>query len=193
MIKNLILIVFLCTTAINAKEIKLFGMVKSDISSSAMINSQDDGKIIHKYYTRGQYVKKGFVLAVIEPKKAEVLNGIGGYKINNIKIKSPISGYVVDDFIFNGSVVNNGSKITKIVSNKNRYLSIQVPNSLRDDIFKNKEIKLIYNNEKITTKIDKIIPITNTLNNTFEAVAPIKNKNLYIGSVCEVIIKTKEK
>lgn len=191
MVKNILLMLILFTITIHAKNIKLFGVVKSNIGSTLMIHTQYDGQIIHKYYTLGQYVKKGFVLAILKPRKAKLLNGIGGYKINNIKIRSQISGYIVDDFIFKGSIVNNGAKISKVILNQNKYLSISVPNSLANDIFKDKEIKVIYNNRKIKTKITKIIPITNPSNDTFEAIAPIKDNKLYIGSVCEIIIQKK--
>ena len=192
-IKNLILITMLCATLTNAKEINLFGVVKADASSNLMINSQDNGKIIHKYYSLGKYIKKGFTLAITKPKKAEVLNNISGYKINNIKIKSPISGYIVNDFISNGSVVNNGTKIAKIVSNNDKFISISVPNNLRSSIIKNKTIEIIYNNQKLKTKIERIIPVTNSSNDTFLAIASIKDDKLYIGSVCEVIINIEEK
>ena len=193
MVKNILLTLLLFTISIHAENIKLFGVVKSNIGSIVMIHSQAYGQIIHKYYSQGQYVKKGFILAILKPKKAELLNGIGGYKINNIKIISQISGYIVDDFIFEGSHVNNGANIVKVVSNRNKYLSISVPNKLVKNIFKDKEIQVIYNNQKIKTKITQIIPITNPSNDTFEAIAPIKDNKLYIGSVCEIIIQNKRK
>lgn len=193
MIKNILLISILLTITMDAKNIKLFGVVKSNIASTVMIDTQHDGQILHKYYTRGQYVKKGFILAILKPKKAELLDGMGGYKISNIKIRSQISGYIVDDFIFKGSIVNNGAKIAKVISNQNKYLSISVPNSLVNDIFKNKKIQVIYNNQKAETKITQIIPITNPSNDTFEVIAPLKNNKLYIGSVCEIIIQNERK
>ena len=145
-----------------------------------------------KNYQIGTFIKKGSQIALLQPKKAEVLNGIGGYRLKNIKIEAPLSGYVINDFIIKGSIVNSGTKIVRIVSNDNRFLSITIPNDLSSKITPNQVVEVFINGNKIKTKISKIIPISDPSNNTFQAYAPINTPNTFIGSVYEVLIQIEE-
>lgn len=99
---------------------------------------------------------------------------------------------MINDFIIKGSIVNSGTKIVRVVSNDNRFLSITIPNDLSSKITPNQVVEVFINRNKIKTKISKIIPISDPSNNTFQAYAPINTPNAFIGSVYEVLIQIEE-
>lgn len=190
--KTILFLTILTTLTLQAREIKLFGTIDSQSGSDINVVVQDDGEIIEKNYQIGDFIKKGSQIALLQPKKAEALNGISGYKLKNIKIETPISGYVVNDFITKGMVVNSGTKIARVVSDENRFLSIAIPNDFASKITKDQDLEVLVNGKKIQTKISKIIPISDPSNNTFQAYALVNWSNAFIGSVYEVLIQIKE-
>ena len=197
----------LCLTTINASDngkmpvsvekaqkhilinsINTFGAVKNFPSSNAKASTLFNGVLIKKYYKLGDKVKKNALLATIETKKAKILAKIGGYHIKNINILAPINGYIIQDFATIGSIINQGVTIVQIASNNNKYISISVPNRYAKKIQKDLKVIIDCNGQKYNTKITKIIPITNPLNDTFIAIAPVKENNLYTGNVCKTTL-----
>ncbi len=168
--------------------INVFGAIKSDSSANINVSTLFDGIITNKYYTIGDIVKKNALLAVIKTKKAKMLSNIGGYHIKDIKILAPISGYVVKDSISIGSIITPGMPIAHIVSNKNKYILITIPNKYAKQIKIGLKAIIKCNKNKYHTKIIKIIPISDPLNNTFKAIGKVKSKDLYIGNICETTI-----
>jgi len=173
---------------------RVFGTVKAGISSNAKVYTQFDGKIINKYYAIGDYVKKGYLLATIRTKKAQALEKIKGYSIKDKKILAPISGYITQDYISFGNIINPSVTLAKIVSNKNKYISLSIPNSYRNLINLGEKISYNYTKSKYTGVINKVIPFTNPLNDTFKAISYMKNGvNIYEGTVCDVVVSLKPK
>jgi membrane fusion protein (multidrug efflux system) len=171
---------------------KVFGIVKAGISSNAKVYTQFDGKIVSKYYAVGDYVRKGHLLAKIRTKRAQALEKIKGYSIKDKKILAPISGYIYQDYVFLGSIVNPSITLAKIISNKNKYISLSIPNTYRKYIKTKEQISYVCSDNKYTGIIDKVIPLTNPLNDTFEATSYIKNSDIiYKGTVCDVVVSLK--
>jgi RND family efflux transporter MFP subunit len=176
------------------KSFRVFGAVKTSKSSNAKVYTQFDGQIIDKYYTTGDYVKKGQLLATIRTKKAQALEKIKGFSIKDKKIFAPISGYIAQDYVSLGSIVTPSIALAKISSDKNKYISISIPNKYKKYIKTKEQITYICSNSKHTGIINKVIPLINPLNDTFEAISYIKNSDIiYEGTVCDVVVSLKPK
>ena len=173
--------------------INTFGVIKIFPSSNAKVSTLFNGILIKKYYKLGDKVKKNALLATVKTKKAKLLAQVGGYHIKNINIVAPINGYITQDFVFVGDIINQGSAIAQIASNKNKYILISVPNRYAKKIQKNLKVIIDCNGQKHNTKITKIIPITNPLNDTFSVIAPIKENDLYAGNICKTTLLLEKK
>ena len=172
---------------------RTFGTIQADSSTDINISSQYDGIITAIFYRIGDKVEKNAILATFKTKEAQALEGVDNYQINEKNIVSPISGYIVAESIFTGAEIMKGQPIIRIVSNTRKFISISIPNRFKPYIKKGTKISVNSDIDKFQTVLEKIIPITNPKNNTFEAIAFIQNKNLFIGSVCEVIVVMEEK
>lgn len=173
------------------ENIRAMGEVKA--LQDIKVSSQYSGRVIHLNTRLGAYIRQNDVIADIRKKEAEALFSSGNRIMKDIKIFSPISGYVVENYIFPGEIAVAGNPLTRIISSKKIYIKINIPGEFLHKVKKGTFLTIMEKGKKYQTKIETIVPVTDPVTGTFHAIAPLETQDLYPGTVCRITIHVSQK
>jgi multidrug efflux pump subunit AcrA (membrane-fusion protein) len=168
------------------ENIRALGEVKA--SQDLKVSSQYSGRITNLNTRIGAYVKQNDVIACIRTKKAEALLSNGNSAIKDIKIFAPISGYVAENYISSGEIAVAGQPLLRIISPERTYIKMSIPGEYLSKVKKGTPLTVKGKGQEYQTAIDAVVPVADAATGTFQAIAPLKARELYPGVVCRVTI-----
>jgi len=157
------------------------------------VSTQFSGRIIHLNTIAGQDATKNSLIATLRTKEAESLFNSGNRTIKDIKIFSPVSGFVAENYAFQGEIIMAGQPLLRIISPDSIYIAVAIPARFSHKIKNNMLLTILINDKDYETKIDRMIPVTNSATGTFQAFASLQAPDLYPGTICNVILHIRHK
>ena len=157
------------------------------------VSSQYGGRIIHLNARLGAYVKQNAIIVSLRSKEAEALLDNGNRGIKDLNVRAPIAGYVVETYISPGEVATAGQPLIRLISAENSYLSLSLPGDYFPRIKQGLPLTIREKGQEYPGAIEAIIPVTDTANGTFSAIATLNTPDLYPGLACQVILHLTEK
>ena len=151
-------------------------------SRDTKISSQYAGRIMRLKKSLGSYVKRNETIAEIRKKEAEVLHKT--HPLSDLKIVSPVSGYISEIYTSPGEIIAAGQPVLRIVATENPHISLSVPGEFLNRIKKGLSLSITKNSKVFGSKISRVIPVTDPDSGTFQVLAPLKDSTFYPGEVC---------
>lgn len=160
-------------------------------SRDTRISSQYAGRVMRLKKSLGAYVKRNEIIAEIRKKEAEALHKL--HPVDDLKIASPVSGYVSEIYTSPGEVIAAGQPVLRIIATENPFISLQVPGEFLARIKKRTPLTIMKSGKHLEAQISSVIPVTDPSSGTFQVLAPLKDSDFYPGEVCQVTLHLSEK
>lgn len=173
------------------EDLQAIGVVKA--TQDLKVSSQYGGRIIQLNVSLGAYVEQNAILISLRKKEAEALVGYGNHTIKDLNVRAPSTGYVSEIYVSSGEVTTAGQPLIRLVSPQDNYLSLNLPGDYLNRVKRGIPLTIRDKGHENRSTIGAIIPVIDSFNGTFRAIAQLKTPELYPGLACQVTLHLVEK